>query len=138
MKKISLLLFSISLLAACGAGNTGVNGSMNTWIKGKGVSVQAFYMNPGKSTMPTVSLRNDGADSISIVPITVTAWFKQGGQKQKTLNAANMSGNGRISPHQEIMLADELLKFDVAPSDQLDKLRLLVGDNGQEIFTISP
>ncbi len=139
MKTISLLIFSISLLAGCTAQSSGVSGSMNTWIKGKSLSVQAFYMNPGKSTMPTVSLRNDSDKAFSITPVTVTAWFKQAGEKQKTLNSGNMSGNGRISPQQEIMLTDELLKFDVAPSDQLDKLRLSVGEAGstQEIFTIN-
>lgn len=140
MKRIVVLLFSISLLTAC-AGKSDASGRIGERIKGKNLSVQAFYMNPGKSPqeMPTINVRNDSDQNFVIMPLKLTAWFKQSGKKEKTLESGQLAGNGQISPHKEVMLAD-ILKFDVAPTDQLDRLSLSLGPEGssQEVFTINP
>jgi hypothetical protein len=57
MKRILVLLFSVSLLAACSA-KSGASGSIGDRIKGKNLSVQAFYLNPGKSKeRPTINVQ---------------------------------------------------------------------------------
>src|SRR3954469_9165156 len=128
MKKISLLLFSISLLAACAA-NHGVSGRVGDQIKGKNLSVQAFYMDPGKTPreMPSVNVRNESDQNFALMPVKITAWFKQGGKKEKTFNAGQLAGNGQVAPHKEIMLPAEIFKFEVPASDQLDRLTLAFG-----------
>ena len=139
MKKILLLLFSISLLAACAA-NQGVSGRVGDQIKGKNLTVQAFYMNPGKTPkeMPSVNVRNESDQNFAIMPVRITAWFKQAGKKEKTFNAGELAGSGQVAPHKEIMLPSEIFKFEVAASDQLDKLTLAFGPDGAEVFTINP
>ncbi len=141
MKKILLLLCSISLLASCAA-NNGVSGKVGDQIKGKKLSVQAFYMNPDKTPkeIPTINVRNETDQNFAIMPIKITAWFKAAGKKEKTLNAGTLAASGQIPPHKEIMLASEIFKFDVAASDQLNKLTLAFGPDGsgQEVFTINP
>jgi len=136
--KILLLLFSISLLAGC-AEKSGVHGRIGDRLKGKDISVQAFYLNPGKSPQerPTVNVRNDSQKDYLIFPMTVTAWFKQAGKKERTFAAGDLAGNAQISPQKEVMLPGDLFNFDVAPGDELDKLRLSMA-NGQEVFTINP
>ena len=138
MKTTLVLLFSLILLNGC-ADKAGVSGRLGEQIKGKNLTVQAFYMNPGKSPqeMPTVNVANDSDKTITIAPLTVTAWFKQAGMKEKTIKSGEMLGNEQMPPRKTVMLSAGALKFDVAPSDQLDKLRLSLG-NGQEVFTIKP
>jgi hypothetical protein len=138
MKRIAVLLFSISLLAACSE-KGGASGSIGDRIKGKNLSVQAFYINPGKSPKerPSVNVRNDSDKNFATLPLTVTAWFKQAGKKERTFKSGDLAGNDQISPQKEIMLPGDLFNFDVAPSDQLDKLTLSIG-GGQEVFNINP
>jgi hypothetical protein len=138
MKKIAVLLFSISLLAACSE-KSGAGGSVGERIKGKNLSVQAFYLNPGKSPKerPGVNVRNDSDKNFATLPLTVTAWFKQAGKKERTFNSGELAGADQIPPQKEMMLPGDLFNFDVAPSDQLDKLTLSIG-GGQEIFTLNP
>jgi hypothetical protein len=138
MKRIVVLLFSVSLLAACSE-KSGATGSIGDRIKGKSLSVQASYMNPGKSPKerPTVNIRNDSEKNFTIMPLTITAWFKQAGKQERTFNPGQLTGNGQISAQKELMLPADLFNFDVAPSDQLDKLRLSMAE-GQEVFTINP
>jgi hypothetical protein len=137
MKKMLVLLVSISLLAACSGG--GASGLIGDRIKGKNLSVQAFYMDPGKSPKerPTVNVRNESDQNLTILPLTITAWFKQAGKKERTFKSGELAGNALISPQKEMMLPADLFNFDVAPSDQLDKLRLSMAD-GHEVFTITP
>ena len=138
MKPIFLLLFSLVLLTGC-SGKMGVSGRIGEQLKGKNLTVQAIYMDPGKASqeMPTVNVTNDSDQTITIAPLTVTAWFKQAGMKEKTIKSGEMLGNEQMPPHKTVMLSAGALKFDVAASDQLDKLRLSLG-NGQEVFTINP
>jgi len=138
MKKIVVLIFSISLLAACFDKNGDV-GSIGDRIRGKNLSIQAFYMNPGKSPKerPSVNVRNESDKNFVIMPMTVTAWFKQAGKKERTFTPGELAGSDQISPQKEIMLPGDLFNFDVAPSDQLDKLTLSIA-GGQEVFTINP
>jgi hypothetical protein len=75
--------------------------------------------------------------NVALMPLTVTAWFKQAGKKERTFNSGELAGAGQIAPQKEAMLPGDLFKFDVAPSDQLDKLTLSIG-GGQEVFTINP
>ena len=137
MKKIAGLLFLISLLTACFDKN-GDSGSIGNWIKGKNLSVQAFYLNPGKSPKerPSVSVRNDSDKNFAVMPLTVTARFKQAGKKERTFKPGELAGNDQISPQKEIMLPGDLFNFDVTASDQLDKLTLSIA-GGQEVFTIN-
>jgi hypothetical protein len=137
MKSTVVLLFSLILLTGCSE-NAGVGGRLGEQIKGKNLKVQAFYMNPGKSPleMPTVNVTNDSDKTINIAPLTITAWFKQAGMKEKTIKSGEMIGNEQMPPRKTVMLSAEALKFDVAPSDQLDKLRLSIA--GGEVFTINP
>jgi len=136
--RILVLLFSIIVLVGC-AENSGVHGRIGARLKGKDISVQAFYLNPGKSPQerPTVNVRNDSQKDYMIFPMTVTAWFKQAGKKERTFAAGDLAGNAQISPQKEVMLPGDLFNFDVAPGDELDKLRLSMA-NGQEVFTINP
>ena len=138
MKRIVVLLFSISLLTACFDRNGDV-GSIGDRIKGKNLSVQGFYLNPGKSPKerPSVNVRNDSDKNFMIMPLKVTAWFKQAGKKERTFQPGDLAGNDQISPQKEIMLPGDLFNFDVAPSDPLDKLTLSIA-GGQEVFTIHP
>src|SRR4051812_7559727 len=105
MKRILVLLFSISLLTACSQ-KSGASGRMGEQIKGKNLLVQAFYMNSGRSPqeMPTINVRNDSGQNFAIMPVGITVWFKQAGKKEKALNAGELAGNGQISPHKEVML----------------------------------
>lgn len=140
MKKILVLLFSISLLCAC-AEKSGVSGKIGDQIKGRNLSVQAFYMSPAKSPqeIPTVNVRNDSEQNFPIMPMKVTAWFKESGKTEKTVNSGELAGNGQISPHKEVMLPSDIFKFEVTSWDQLDRLRLSLGPDGssQEVFTIN-
>jgi hypothetical protein len=138
MKKVAVLLFSISLLTAC-SGKSGASGSIGDRIKGKNLSIQAFYMSPGKSPKerPTINVQNDSDKNFAMMPLTVTAWFKQAGKKERTFNSGELAGAGQIEPQKVVMLPGDLFNFDVAPSDQLDKLTLSIG-GGQEVFTINP
>ena len=138
MKKVLVLLFSVSLLTACSE-KGGASGSLGDRIKGKNLSVQAFYMNPGKSPKerPTINVQNDSDKNFAMMPLTVTAWFKQAGKKERTFNSGELAGAGQIEPHKVVMLPGDLFNFDAAPSDQLDKLTLSMG-GGQEVFTINP
>jgi hypothetical protein len=137
MKSTLVLLFSLILLSGC-AEKTGVSGRIGEQLKGKNLTVQAFYMNPGKSPqeMPTVNVTNDSDKTITIAPLTITAWFKQAGMKEKTIKSGEMLGNEQMPARKTVMLSADALKFDVASSDQLDKLRLTVA--GGEVFTINP
>jgi hypothetical protein len=134
MKKILVLLFSISLLAAC-SGQGGASGKIGDRIKGKNLSIQAFYLNPNER--PSVNVQNDGDKSFTIMPLTATAWFKQAGKKERTFNSGELAGAGQIEPHKVAMLPGDLFNFDVPPADHLDKLTLSIG-GGQEVFTINP
>jgi len=138
MKKVLVLLFSISLLAACFDKN-GDSGKVGDRIKGKNLSVQAFYMNPGKSPKerPSVNVQNDSDKNFTIMPLTVTAWFKQAGKKERTFNSGELAGTGQLEPQKVAMLPGDLFNFNVPPSDHLDKLTLSIG-GGQEVFTINP
>jgi hypothetical protein len=133
MKRILVLLFSISLLAACSE-KSGASGSIGDRIKGKSLSIQAFYMNPNER--PTVNVQNDGDKTFTMMPLTVTAWFKQAGKKERTFNSGELAGTGQIEPKKAAMLPGDLFNFDVAPADHLDKLTLSLG-GGQEVFTIN-
>ena len=140
MKKILVLLFSISLFTACFE-KSGVTGRIGEQIKGTNLSVQAFYMNRGKSPkeMPTVNLRNDSDQSFAIMPVEISVWFSHSGRMDKTLNSGELAGNGQIEPHKEVILPSDVFKFDVTPADQLDKVRLSIGRGGNvEVFTIKP
>jgi len=139
MKKTLALIFSLSIFAAC-AEKAGVSGHLGERIKGKNLSVQAFYLDPNKSPqeMPSINVTNESDKNFTIAPMTITAWFKQAGKKEKIMNAAAMLGNDPLTPHKTVLLTAGFLKFDVAPSDQLDKLTLSLGDGGnQEVFTIN-
>ena len=138
MKRLLFLLFSISLLASCSP-KSSVSGSIGDRLKGKNLSVQAFYMNPGKSPKerPTVNVRNDSDNNFTILPMTVTGWFRQAGKRQRTFVFGDLAGNGQIASQKEVMLPGDLFNFDVTPADQLDKLTLSLAD-GHEVFTISP
>src|SRR5215510_11062206 len=105
MKRASGLLCGLLAFAvACSAG--GVSGSMSTWVKGKSFSLQAIDskgLSPGP--MWTLTLRNDTEHELQVAPVKVTAWFKQAGQKEATVNPGQMSGTGLLKPRQEVMLA---------------------------------
>jgi hypothetical protein len=96
-------------------------------------------MNPGKSPKetPSINVRNDSDKEVVIMPMTVTAWFKQAGDKKRDFNLGGLAGNGRIAPQKKVMLPGDLFNFDVAPTDRLDKLVLSMA-NGQEVFTTNP
>lgn len=140
MKKALVLLFSISLFSACYE-KSGITGRIGEHIKGKNLSVQAFYMNPGKSPkeMPTVNLRNDSDLSFTMTPMEISVWFRRAGRRDKNFKSGELAGNGQIAPHGDVVLPAELFKFEVAPTDQLDRVRLSIGGGANlEVFTITP
>lgn len=129
------MLGALMFLAACSS--SGMTGPMYSWIKGKSFSVQAINSSGGSpNAVWTLNLRNETNQELPITPVKLTAWFRQGGQKEATLSRSNMSGTGNVRPHETVMLAPELFKFSVAQTDQLDKLRIVVGPDN-DTFTIS-
>lgn len=85
--------------------------------------------------LPVVSLRNETDKEMNIMPLKMTVWLKQKGQQERTFKTGELSVN-KVQPHKEMMLPLDAFKFEIAPTDQVEKLRLSVGSDA-DTFTIS-